>query len=98
MSVPVDHWCEKDLDAIKRVIDEQVAPRIGEQETWAMQVEKRGWPQYHTAQIVEHLAKTIDRKVNLRAPDKLVRVDILGSKAAVSLLRRGEIFSVHAPW
>jgi tRNA(Ser,Leu) C12 N-acetylase TAN1 len=96
--VPVDHWCEKDLDAIKRVIDERVAPSIGEQETWAMQVEKRGWPQYHTAEIVEHLAEGIDRKVNLKAPDKLVRVDILGSKAAVSLLRPGEIFSARAPW
>ena len=96
--VPVDHWCEKDLDAIKRVIDEQVAPRIGEQETWAMKVEKRGWPQYHTAEIVEHLAEAIERKVNLRAPDKLVRVDILGSKAAVSLLRPEEIFSARTPW
>jgi tRNA(Ser,Leu) C12 N-acetylase TAN1 len=80
------------------VIDERVAPSIGEQETWAMQVEKRGWPQYHTAEIIEHLAEGIDRKVNLKAPDKLVRVDILGSKAAVSLLRPGEIFSARAPW
>jgi len=96
--VPVDHWCEKDLAAIKRVIEEQVAPRIGEHETWAMDVEKRGWRQYHTAEIVEHLAQAIDRKVDLRAPDRLVRVDILGSKAAVSLLRPGEIFSARTPW
>ena len=95
--VPVDHWCDKDLDAIKRLVEERIAPRIGEHETWGMKVEKRGWPQYSTAQIVGRLAEAIDRKVNLRAPDKLVRVDILGVRVAVSLLRTGESFSIHAP-
>lgn len=95
--VPVDYWCEKSLDAIKRLIEEQVAPRIGAQETWAMQVEKRGWGEYHTAEIIQRLAEAIDRKVSLKAPDKLVRVDILGSAVAVSLLRPGEVFSIYAP-
>ena len=95
--VPVDFWCGKDLDAIMRVIKEQVAPRIGAEQTWAMQVEKRGWGQYHTAEIIERLAPAIDRKVRLKAPDKLVHIDILGKAAAISVLRPGEIFSIHAP-
>jgi tRNA(Ser,Leu) C12 N-acetylase TAN1 len=95
--VPVDYWCEKDLDAMKRLIEERVAPRIGAQETWALKVEKRGWPLHHTADIVRRLAEAIDRKVRLKAPDKLVRVDILGRAVAVSVLRPGESFSIHAP-
>lgn len=95
--VPVDCWCEKDLDAIRRLIEERVAPGIGADETWALQVEKRGWARYHTAEIVERLAAAIDRKVRLKAPDKLVRVDILRDTVAVSLLRPGEVFSIHAP-
>lgn len=94
--VPVDYWCEKDVDAIRQLIEERVAPCIGAQETWAMQVEKRGWPCYHTAEIVQRLAAAIERKVSLRAPDKLVRVDLLRDAAAVSLLRPGEVFSIHA--
>lgn len=94
--VPVDYWCEKDLDAIRRLIEEQVAPRIGAQETWAMKVEKRGWGQYHTVEIVQRLAEAIVRKVRLRAPDKLVRIDVLRSVVALSILRPGEIFSIHA--
>jgi len=35
--------------------------------------------------------------VRLKAPDKLVRVDILGRMVAVSVLRPGESFSIHAP-
>ncbi len=91
--VPVDHWCETSLDAIKRLIDEQVAPRIGKQETWGMEVQKRGWLEYHTAEIIQHLTAGIDGQVDLRKPDKLIRVDILGGTTAVSLLHPGEIFS-----
>jgi tRNA(Ser,Leu) C12 N-acetylase TAN1 len=93
--VPVDWWCEKDLEAIARLIAARIVPRIGAQETWAMQVEKRGWARYRTADIVRRLAEAIDRKVRLKAPDKLVRVDILGAAVAVSLLRPGEVFSIH---
>lgn len=95
--VPVDYWCEKDLNAIKRLIEEQVAPRIGAQETWAMKVERRGWDEYHTAEMIQRLAEAIDRKVRLKAPDKLLRIDVLGSTVATSVLRPGEIFSIHVP-
>ncbi len=94
--VPVDYWCEKDLGAIERLVGERVAPRIGPQETWAMKVERRGWGEHHTAETIQRLAETIDRKVRLKAPDKLVRIDILGKAVATSVLRPGEIFSIYA--
>jgi len=95
--VPTDFWCGKDLDAIMQVIREKVAPSIGEEQTWAMRVARRGWDQYHTAEIIARLAPAIDRKVRLKAPDKLVRIDILARVVAVSVLRPGEVFSVYAP-
>jgi tRNA(Ser,Leu) C12 N-acetylase TAN1 len=61
-----------------------------------MQVEKRGWAQYRTADIVERLADAVERKVNLKSPDKRVRIDVVGSAVAVSLLGPGEVFSIHA--
>jgi tRNA(Ser,Leu) C12 N-acetylase TAN1 len=94
--VPVDWWCAKDLEAIARLIEARIVPRIGAQETWAMQVEKRGWAQYRTADIVERLADPVERKVNLKSPDKRVRIDVVGSAVAVSLLRPDEVFSIHA--
>jgi tRNA acetyltransferase TAN1 len=93
--VPVDWWCEKELEAMKKLIEREVAPQIGAAETWSLHVEKRGWPQYHSAEIVERLAQAIDRKVNLRSPDKVIRVDVLRERVAVSLLRPGETFSIH---
>jgi tRNA(Ser,Leu) C12 N-acetylase TAN1 len=92
--VPVDYWCETDLEAIKAVIEEKVAGQIAENETWGMKVEKRRWQRYHKAQIIEYLAPSIARKVNLNNPDKLLRLDVVGRKTAISLLRPGEIFSM----
>jgi CBS-domain-containing membrane protein len=42
---------------------------------------------------VTQLAGAIDRKVDLNHPDKLVRVDVVGERAAISVLRPGEVFS-----
>ena len=95
--VPVDFWCWKDLESILQIIQEKVVPRIGADETWGMQVARRRRDQYHTAEIIARLAPAIDRKVRLKAPDKLVRIDILARVVAVSVLRPGEIFSVYAP-
>jgi 2-dehydropantoate 2-reductase len=93
--VPVDYWCERSLEAMRRLVEERIAPRIGAQETWAMQVEKRGWAEQRTADIVRSLAEALDRKVNLRNPDKRLRIDVVGSVVALSVLGPGEVFSLH---
>ena len=95
--VPVDYWCETDLQAMYRLLEEKVRDQIAPDETWAMQIEKRRWQRYHTREIVVHLAGAIDRKVDLDRPDKLVRVDVVGGRVAVSVLRPGEVFSITAP-
>lgn len=95
--VPVDYWCATDLEAMRALLAEKVRGEIAEDETWGMKVEKRRWQEYHTRDIVLHLAQAIDRKVDLDHPDKLVRVDMVGERTAVSVLRPGEIFSITAP-
>ncbi len=92
--LPVDDWCDTELDAIKQLIDEKAAPQIAPEESWAMIVKKRRWQKYHTVEIIEHLASGIDCKVDLNHPDKIVWVDVLGYKTAVSVLKPEEIFSV----
>ncbi|NIR31119.1 MAG: hypothetical protein GWN84_17755 [Gammaproteobacteria bacterium] len=92
--VPADYWSETSLEAIRQVIDEKIREHITKDETWAMRVKKRRWQQYHTLEIIEYLAADIERKVDLRHPDKIVRVDVLGNKTAISLLKPDETFSV----
>jgi len=94
--VPVDYWCDTALDAMKKLIEEKIRCEIDANETRGMEVEKRRWQKYHTADIIAHLANAIDLRVNLDRPDKLVRVDIVGRQTAISVLRLGDIFAVNA--
>lgn len=95
--VPVDFWCDTTLESMKDLIEDKVRTGIGKNETWGMKVEKRRWQKYHTIEIVRYLAQSIEQKVNLRNPDKIVRIDVLGNRTAVSLLKPGEMFSVTCP-
>jgi tRNA(Ser,Leu) C12 N-acetylase TAN1 len=94
--VPVDYWCETDLQAIYRLLAERVRERIAPDETWGLKVAKHRWQRYHTDDIVTQLAGAIDRKVDLDHPDKLVRVDVVGAEAAISVLRPDDVFSATA--
>jgi tRNA(Ser,Leu) C12 N-acetylase TAN1 len=95
--VPADHWCTTDLDAMKRLIDDEIRDRIGDNQTWGMKVNKRRWQQFHTSEIIEYLAADIDRKVDLDNPDRIIWVDIIGPETAISLLSPDEIFSITRP-
>ena len=58
-------------------------------------MEKRRYTLYHKIEIIRELAELIDRKVDLENPDKIIRVDIIGKYAGVSLLKPQEVFSVE---
>jgi tRNA(Ser,Leu) C12 N-acetylase TAN1 len=47
--------------------------------------------------IVEALAAGIDRKVDLDHPDRIVRIDVVGPRTAISVLRPDEVFSTGRP-
>jgi tRNA(Ser,Leu) C12 N-acetylase TAN1 len=91
--VPVDYWCHTNLEAMKKLIEQEIRPRIAEHETWGMKVEKRRWQRHHTAEIVAYLAPSIDRKVNLDHPNKWLRIDVVGRQTAISLVEPEELFS-----
>ena len=95
--LPVDYWCETDLDAMKKLIDYQIKIRLATEATWAMQVQKRRWQKYHSIEIVEYLAAAIDNKVDLDNPDYIIWVDVIGRDTAISLLRPDDIFSLNLP-
>jgi tRNA acetyltransferase TAN1 len=95
--VPVDYWCETDLNAMKQVIDSSIKERIERNQTWGMKVQKRRWQLHHTIEITEYLAADIERKVNLSHPDRIVWVDVVGRQTAISLLKPDEIFSIGMP-
>jgi len=90
--VPTDLWTYSDIDSMKEAVM-NVRENIHEGERWRMTVEKRRYTRYHKIEIIKELAQLIQEKVDLKNPDKIVRIDIIGKYTAVSVLLPNEIFS-----
>jgi tRNA(Ser,Leu) C12 N-acetylase TAN1 len=95
--IPVDRWTFSDIKSMKVVVEE-LRDKIGEDEKWRMTVEKRRYTILHSSEVIRELASLIDRKVDLEDYDKELRVDIFGRYAGLSVLRKGDIFSLAAPY
>jgi len=94
--VPVDLWTNSDIDSMRTAV-EQVRDKIKHGESWRMTVDKRRYTLHHKIDIIETLAELIDEKVDLTNPDKILRVDIIGNYAGISVLSPHEIFSTTKP-
>ena len=90
--LPVERVVPTDLEEIKRVAQE-LASRIGEQESFRVTVEKR-FTTLHSKDIVEAAASDIKRKANMENPDHILQIEVLGASTGISLLRPSDIISV----
>jgi len=95
--VPVDLWTFSDMDLMKEGVG-KLRNRIHAGEKWRMIVEKRRYTLHHKIEITRELADLIDEKVDLENPEKILRVDIIGRYAGISVLTPQEVFSVAKPY
>ena len=90
--IPVEVVVHTSLPEIKAA-SSKISPRILEQETFRVTVEKR-----HTGlsrkEIIEAVAENIDRKVDLHNPDRILLIEILGGLTALSVIKPEDILSV----
>jgi tRNA acetyltransferase TAN1 len=93
---PVDLWTAPTIADLKVAVS-TLKGQIRPGERWGMEVELRRFTSTHKMEIIEPLAELIDEKVDLRNPDKIVRIEILGNVAAVSVLKPEDVFSLHNP-
>jgi len=95
--VPVDLWTLSDMDSMKEAV-RKLRNGIHAGERWRMTVEKRRYNQYHKIEIIRELAELVEEKVDLENPEKILRVDIIGRYAGISVLMPEDIFSVYKPY
>jgi tRNA acetyltransferase TAN1 len=93
---PVDLWTAPTIADLKGAVSSLMG-QIKPGEKWGMEVELRRFTALHRLEIIEPLAELIDEKVDLRNPDKMVRIEVLGNAAAVSVLKAEDGFSLHKP-
>ena len=91
--VPVDLWTLSDMDSMKQGVG-KLRNRIHAGERWRMTVEKRRYSLHHKFEVIRELADLVDEKVDLENPQKILRVDIIGRYAGISVLTPQDVFSV----
>lgn len=93
--IPIERWCPSTIEEMSRVIRE-FAERIKPDESWRMEIHKRFYKAFHTNELIEKLAQHVDRpKVDLKNPQKTIRIEIIAREAGLSLLGPKEHLSVN---
>jgi tRNA(Ser,Leu) C12 N-acetylase TAN1 len=90
--IPVDKWVSsKVTDMVKAI--KSLVPKIGLNEKWKMDLEKRYYHKYDYNELILKLTEVVNReKIDLKKPQKIIKVEIIGSSAAITLLEPDELF------
>jgi len=90
--IPIEIVVRTDLDQVKEAVT-QLGSRIAENETFRVTVEKR-FTAIHTRDIIQAAAAGVKRKVNLRNPDRIILIEVVGGFTGISLIKPMETISV----
>jgi tRNA(Ser,Leu) C12 N-acetylase TAN1 len=92
--VPIDKWVQADDETMLGEV-KRAAEGIDEDETWMMHVHKRHHPK-HSEELMLFLTEPIQKgKVDLKHPEKVIAVEVLGSMAGISLLNGDELINAN---
>jgi tRNA acetyltransferase TAN1 len=90
--MPIEKVVPTNLEEIKRATSE-LATKIGETESFRVTIEKR-YADLHTKDLIETAAAEIKQEVNLKDPDKILLIEVLGTLTGLSVLKSTDILAV----
>ncbi len=92
--IPVDKWVSSKVPDMQKAI-KSLVPKIGENEKWKMDLEKRYYHKLDYNDLIIKLTEVVDRrKIDLKKPKKTIKVEIIGTHAGISLLESGELLII----
>jgi tRNA(Ser,Leu) C12 N-acetylase TAN1 len=92
--IPVDKWVSSKVTDMTKAI-KSLVPKIGVNEKWKMDLEKRYYNKYDYNELILKLTEIVNReKIDLKKPKKIIKVEIVGSNAAITLLEPDELLLV----
>lgn len=91
---PIDKWCKVEVKEMQKVIGD-LQKNIKATEKWKLELAKRKTEKDYGKDIIIKLTEVVDKpKVDLNNPDKVIKVEIIGDKAAVSVFAKDESLNV----
>jgi len=90
---PIDKWSTSKLEDMSKVL-KGIDAKMNPAESWKMDLGKRQY-EGETPNLIIKLTDNINKpKVDLKNPQKIVKVEIIGKKAAIALLDASEFLDV----
>lgn len=90
--VPIQKVVPTDLAEVKKAAKE-LAAKMGENQTFRVTVEKR-FTELHSKDIIEAAVGDIKQKVDLKNPEWIIQIEVVGALTGVSLLHPNDILGV----
>jgi len=91
--VPIDKWVSSKIEDMAKVMKE-IDAKMDPKESWKLDLSKRSY-EAETPKLIMKLTENINKpKVDLKNPKKVVKVEIVGKKAGISLLDSSELLDV----
>ena len=91
--IPIQKLIESKIEEIEKTVTD-ISEQISEGETYRISIEKRN-SNLSSQEIISKIANKIKNKVSLEFPDKVVLIEILGSKTGISILKKSDVLSVE---
>jgi tRNA acetyltransferase TAN1 len=90
---PVDKWCTSKLEDMSKVLKD-IDAKMKPEESWKMDLSKRQYEE-DTQNLIIKLTDNINKqKVDLKNPQKIIKVEIIGKKAGIALVDASEALDV----
>ncbi len=93
--VPIDFICETEVNTIEKIIEENYRNYIDEKDSFKINLKRRHHQKIERNSFIERIASLINNSVDLDAPDKIIRIEILGNITGVSFLTKKEIITIN---
>jgi len=90
--IPIEEVVESNVGGISQVV-ERLSSKIPEDATFRITIEKRH-TSLSSSEIIEMAAKKVNRKVNLKNPDWIILIEIVGAFTGVSVIKPDQILSI----
>ena len=92
--IPIDKWISSDIKVMEEEM-KKLNNEIDPKESWKIDVVKRKY-EMRTPDLIMKLTEHIDKpKVDLKNPQKIIRVEIIGERAGISLLDAEEVLNIQ---
>lgn len=91
--IPIQKITETNIESIEKEV-ESLKDLILDEESYRISIEKRN-SDMSSQELITKIAKNIKNKVSLEFPDKIILIEVLGSKTGVAILKKADVLSLE---